>query len=74
MVHGRVKIYIEDERGIIITFVVRELQKYGQNEYVPRVFNSGDEKAHLNLITCEGIWIASQKTYSNRLVVFTDKE
>lgn len=68
------KIYVEDEKGIIITFVVRELRTYGQDEYAPGVFNSDDGKAHLNLITCKGDWIESQKTYSNRLVVFTDKE
>ncbi|MDP3882438.1 MAG: class F sortase [Candidatus Staskawiczbacteria bacterium] len=68
------KIYVEDEKGMIITFVVRELRIYGQNEYAPGVFNSDDGKAHLNLITCAGDWIESQKTYSNRLVVFTDKE
>jgi LPXTG-site transpeptidase (sortase) family protein len=68
------KIYIEGEKGTTATFVVRELRTYSQNEYAPEVFNSSDGKAHLNLITCEGTWSDAQKTYSNRLVVFTDKE
>jgi LPXTG-site transpeptidase (sortase) family protein len=68
------KIYVEDTEGMTVTFVVRELHTYGQNEYAPGVFSSGDGKAHLNLITCEGAWIEAQKTYSNRLIVFTDKE
>jgi len=68
------KLYIEDEKGTIIIFIVRELQIYDRDEYAPGVFNSGDGKAHLNLITCDGSWIVSQKTYSNRLIVFTDKE
>ncbi len=68
------KINVEYIQGVTVTFVVRELRTYGQNEYAPEVFGSGDGKAHLNLITCEGTWIVAQKTYSNRLVVFTDKE
>lgn len=68
------KIYIEDEKGVIIAFIVREVRTYGQNEYAPGVFNSSDGKSHLNLITCEGAWIEAQKTYSNRLVVFADKK
>jgi len=67
------KIYIQDETGAIITFVVRESRTYGKNEDASDVFSSNDGKAHLNLITCEGVWDETQKTYSNRLVVFTDK-
>lgn len=71
--HGD-KIYVEDEKGTTISFVVRELRTYDQNENVPEVFSSGDGKAHLNIITCEGVWIEAQQTYSNRLIVFADKE
>lgn len=68
------RLSIEDEKGATITFVVRELRTYGQNEDAAGVFFSDDGKAHLNLITCEGIWDNTQKTYSHRLIVFTDKE
>lgn len=68
------ELYVEDEKGAITTFVVREVRMYGENEDASVVFGSSDGKAHLNLITCEGIWNAAQKSYSNRLVVFTDKE
>ena len=68
------KIYIEDDAGKTITFVVIEIGLYNQNGDASNVFGSNDEKAHLNLITCEGIWNATQKSYSNRLVVFSDKE
>jgi LPXTG-site transpeptidase (sortase) family protein len=68
------KIYIEDGNGITTTFLVRKIQIYGENESASDVFNSSDGKAHLNLITCQGIWNKIQKSYSNRLVVFTDKE
>jgi len=68
------KIYIKDKKGATVTFVVRKLQTYGENEAAPDVFNSNDEKAHLNLITCQGIWNKNRKSYSERLVVFADKE
>lgn len=68
------KIYIEDEKGVTITFVVREIQSFKPNADASDVFSSDDEKAHLNLITCEGIWNKDSKSYSQRLVVFTDKE
>lgn len=68
------KIYIVDGTGATVTFVVRKLQTYTQNESAREVFISSDGKAHLNLITCQGTWIESQKTYTNRLVVFADRE
>lgn len=68
------KIYIEDDEGVTSTFVVREIKSYSENDYAGEIFNSNDGKAHLNLITCEGIWNKTQKSYSKRLVVFADKE
>ncbi len=68
------KIYIQDEKGLVVTFVVREIKIYGQNEDVSSVFISNDEKAHLNLITCTGIWDDVLKGRLNRLIIFTDRE
>ena len=68
------KIYVLDEAGATTTFVVKEIGKYGKNADSSNVFDSNDGKAHLNLITCEGIWNAAEKSYSDRLVVFTDEE
>ncbi len=67
------KLYLEDEKGAITEFVVRELRTYDENENASSVFGSSDGKAHLNLITCEGIWNKTEKSYSKRLVIFTDK-
>ncbi|MDO8524443.1 MAG: class F sortase [bacterium] len=67
------KIYIKDDKGATISFVVRKSQRYDPNADASDVFISNDGKAHLNLITCEGVWNALFKTYSKRLVVFTDK-
>ncbi|MEK7608702.1 MAG: class F sortase [Patescibacteria group bacterium] len=68
------KIYIEEETGAITVFVVRTLRTFNDNENTPDVFGSTDGKAHLNLVTCQGSWNKEKKSYSQRLVVFTDKE
>jgi LPXTG-site transpeptidase (sortase) family protein len=65
---------VEDAEGTTTTFVVRNVRIYDQNADAADVFDSSDGKAHLNLVTCEGVWNAAQKSYSNRFVVFTDKE
>lgn len=64
---------VVDEKGVTITFVVRELRKYTPNEDASTVFHATDGKAHLNLITCQGAWNQTQQGYSNRLVVFADR-
>jgi sortase A len=68
------RIYIENNEGITITFVVKGFRTYAYNEDATSVFSSHDGIAHLNLITCIGNWDYSEKTHSNRLVVFTDRE
>ena len=67
------KIYVEDGKGNSVVFAVREIRIYDEKEIVPNVFSSNDGKAHLNLITCEGVWDKTMQSYSNRLVVFADK-
>jgi LPXTG-site transpeptidase (sortase) family protein len=68
------KLQVKDKKGLTITFVVRELRTYGENEEAPDVFSAIDDKAHLNLITCQGIWNKARKSYSERLVVFAERE
>ncbi|MDO8565905.1 MAG: class F sortase [Candidatus Moranbacteria bacterium] len=68
------RVSVEDEKGTLITFVVRESREYDSNADATDVFDSSDGKVHLNLITCEGVWNKDSKSYSQRLVVFTDKE
>ena len=67
-------ISIEDENGAVISFKVRDIQKYDPAADATEIFSSDDEKAHLNLITCQGLWNKDAKSFSQRLVVFTDKE
>lgn len=68
------KIYVEDDKGASVSFVVRESRSFDPKADASGVFGSSDDKAHLNLVTCEGIWNKISKSYSRRFVVFTDKE
>lgn len=64
------KLYIEGSNGKSIAFVVRESRTYDPG-YAEEVFSLSDS-AHLNLITCDGVWDGAKKSYSKRLVVFAD--
>ena len=64
-------IFVKDDQGNSVEFKVRETKVYDSSENPKEVFNQSDGK-YLNLITCNGDWIASQKTYTKRLVVFTE--
>lgn len=64
------KLYIEDDKGTTTTFIVRESRIYNPG-YAEEVFSLNDS-AHLNLVTCDGIWDKNKKSYTKRLVVFTD--
>jgi len=68
------KLSVEDDKGNSISFIVREIRRYDQNSSALAVFSHMDEGAHLNLITCEGTWNKDLKSYSSRLVIFTDRE
>lgn len=67
-------IYVEDDRGRTVAFVVSGFETYDPNDDAADVFSSDDGRAHLNLITCKGDWIPARNSYSQRLVVFTEKE
>lgn len=64
------RVYIANSNGSTTTFVVRESRTYDPG-YADDVFRASDT-AHLNLITCDGVWDRAKKSYSKRLVVFTD--
>lgn len=58
--------------GKILHFKVSSIQTYSRDIPSGTVFNSPDQKPRVVLITCQGEWIPSDKTYSERLVVFAD--
>lgn len=63
-----------DTLGIATNFIVRDIQKYNPDADASSIFTSNDGKSHLNLVTCDGVWDNANDTYSDRLVIFTDKE
>jgi LPXTG-site transpeptidase (sortase) family protein len=67
------KVYIEDDRGDIITFEVKSIKLFDRDADATTVFTSNDSLSHLNLITCEGVWNQVNDSYPQRLVVFTEK-
>ncbi|HSX16892.1 MAG TPA: class F sortase [Patescibacteria group bacterium] len=64
---------VQDEKGVTVTFVVRDIHTYAPGEDTTDVFRPTGGKSHLNLITCQGTWNEAKKSYSQRLVVFADK-
>lgn len=66
-------ITVQDDKGANISFVVRESKLFDAAADATEVFFPSDGKAHLNLITCDGVWVKSAQQYSKRLVVFADK-
>lgn len=65
-------ISVYDINGAANAFIVRRTQLYDPSADASEVFTAMDNKSHLNLITCEGTWISSKNSYSNRFVVFAD--
>ena len=66
------KIYIVNDKGETLAFQVRSIKSFDRDADATTVFTSTDGLAHLNLITCEGVWNQVNGTYPQRLVVFTD--
>ena len=66
------KVAVVDDNDATIEFVVRSIKSFDRNADASSVFTSSDGKAHLNLITCEGVWNKVNDSYPLRLVVFTD--
>lgn len=62
------KLYVEDNNGNSTVFEVKGTGFFDPG-FAGGVFNQNDGR-YLNLITCDGIWVGSKKSYSKRLVVF----
>lgn len=65
-------VYVERVDGTRLHFKVREVALYDYKAVpLDRVFNRSDG-AYLNLITCEGSWVRRDRTYDERLIVYTE--
>lgn len=62
---------VVDARGVSTSFVVMDIRTYDATDANTGIFESKNG-VHLNLITCSGDWNPSTKTYTKRLVIFTD--
>ena len=67
-------IIVTDDAGKIISFVVRDIRTYSAGADATDIFVSNDGGSHLNLITCAGAWDTYANQYSNRLVIFADRD
>lgn len=64
-------IYVERADGEVVHFIVMSSRVYPYTDAPEEVIFNPAGSARLNLITCEGRWVAEDKTYDERLVVFT---
>lgn len=64
-------IYLTEENGKKLHFKVKSVDLYPYNDpQTASIITAPDGDKHLlRLITCEGSWVASDKTYNKRLVV-----
>ncbi len=68
-------ILVQDDKGVVTTFVVRDIRQYDAGADTTDVFGSSDGGSHLNLVTCVvGVWDKRAKQYNKRLVVFADRK
>lgn len=68
------KIMVQDDKGVVIPFVVSYIRSFDAAADASEIFGSNDGLSHLNLITCVGAWNKRTRQYNKRLVVFADKE
>lgn len=66
------KVYVTNKEGQTLQFSVTGMSLYDYNNAPLDMIFGSSTKAHLNLITCDGVWDQSKKNYDKRLVVFTD--
>ena len=65
-------VYVEQKNGSKMRFVVVDIKHFPYDEAPRELIFGRSDAVRLNLVTCEGDWIRQQKTYSERLVVFTE--
>ena len=66
------KVYVVDDFGNTLAFMVSSIRLFDRNADSTSVFISNDGLAHLNIITCEGVWNKVNDSYPDRRVIFTD--
>jgi len=67
------EIKIKTADAQILVFRVTHKKEYPYDTPTEEIFLSQSETSKVNLITCSGEWLRDKKTYSKRLVVFTER-
>jgi sortase A len=65
-------IFIEDAAGQKIHFKVSRAELVDYKKSGADIFTGDTTRSQLILITCEGDWIQSEKTYNKRFIVYAD--
>ena len=64
-------VYVVTKTGRELHFVVQSVNSYPYKSVPLNALFLRNDDARLNLITCGGTWVKSEKTYDQRLVVYT---
>ncbi len=64
-------VYIDTVLGERLHFIVEDIRTYPYKSVPTKELFELKDAARLNLITCGGTWIQSEKTYDHRIVVYT---
>lgn len=65
-------VYVETKGGQTLHFVVSDIEIYPYQDTPNNLIFNESDAPRLNLITCDGTWVAAGKTYNERLVVYTE--
>jgi LPXTG-site transpeptidase (sortase) family protein len=66
------EVFVDTASSTPLRFVVVEVASYPKDEVPRERLFGAEDRAYLNLITCDGAWIQGQKTYDRRLVVWAE--
>lgn len=64
-------ITITDDNNNNWTFTVKRIESYEENQFPLQEVFGPSSQPMLNLITCQGTWNAAERSYSHRLVVYS---
>lgn len=64
-------VYVQKQNGTKLHFVVIDVKSYPYTGVPMQEMAGQIDAARLDLITCEGTWVSKDKTYDERLVVYT---
>lgn len=66
------EIFVASKDGTELLFRVVEIQTYPHDSVPGETLFARNDVPRLNLITCEGVWVPGERTYDQRLVVYTE--